>query len=215
MMQHSVGDIGTGLPRRVAVVGTSGSGKTTMARRLAGVLGIPHVELDALHWEPGWTEASEEVFRERVERALSGDAWVTDGNYGKVRDLIWPRAQMVVWLDYSLPVIMRRLGYRTMWRVVTREELWNGNRERIREALFSRESIILWALQTYRKHRRDYPALLARPEHSHLRLARLRSPRAANCWLERMSMLALQNRLAETTDTPSSPELVPSRQSRG
>jgi len=46
--------------QRINVVGTSGSGKTTVARRAAEALGVPFVELDALHWEPGWQEAPDE-----------------------------------------------------------------------------------------------------------------------------------------------------------
>lgn len=180
-------DVDKGNIQRIAVVGTSASGKTTMAWRLAAILGIPHVELDALHWEANWTEATNEALRERVERALQGDAWVIDGNYSKVRDLIWPRAEMLVWLDYPLPVVLGRLLKRTLRRIVLREELWSGNRESIRGFFFSRDSLFLWVLQTYRKHRRTYPALLKQPEYSHLRLVHLRSPHAANAWLSHLS----------------------------
>ena len=112
--------------RRVVVIGTTGSGKTTLARRLAGRLGVPHVELDALHWDPDWTEAPPAVFRERTARALAGDGWMADGNYGKVRDLVWPRADTVVWLDFPLFVTLWRLVRRTFRRALTREELWGG-----------------------------------------------------------------------------------------
>jgi adenylate kinase family enzyme len=170
--------------QRIAVVGTSGSGKTTLAGQLAQRLGFPHVELDAIHWGPNWTPAPREEFKARVAEALNGDTWVTDGNYGVVRDVIWPQADTLVWLDFSLVVVMRRVIWRTLRRAFTREELWNENRERVREAVFSRESIILWALTTYRRRRREYPLLFAKPEHAHLRIIRLRSPRAAQEWLE-------------------------------
>jgi adenylate kinase family enzyme len=169
-------------PRRVVVVGTSGSGKTTLAREVAGRLALPHVELDALHWGPGWTEPPVEEFRLRVEAALQGESWVADGNYGKVRDLVWGRAEMLVWLDYGLPLVMARLVRRTLRRVLVREELWNGNRERLREQ-FTRDSLWLWALQSHRRHRREYPARFQRPEYCHLAVVRLRSPRAAARWL--------------------------------
>src|SRR4051812_23251994 len=104
--------------RRINVVGTSGSGKTTMARDLAGILGVPHVELDALHWGPNWTEEPDEVFRERVDTLLVGDGWTTDGNYRTVRDIVWGRADTVVWLDYSLPLILWRLSRRTFGRAL-------------------------------------------------------------------------------------------------
>ena len=170
------------LGNRVAVVGTTGSGKTTLAGALATSLDRPHVELDALHWEPDWQEASVEVFRERVAEALNGSHWIVDGNYGQVRDIVWARADTIVWLDYPLRVILARLVRRTIRRVITREELWNGNRERWRDQL-SRDSIVLYALRTYRARRREYAELIGHPEHGHLRTVRLRSPRAADAWL--------------------------------
>lgn len=153
---------------RIVVVGVTGSGKTTTAARLSCLLGIPHVELDALHWLPNWKAADREVFRQRVSEALSGASWVVDGNYGKTRDIIWGRADTLVWLDYSLPVVLAQLFWRTMQRIITREELWGSNRETIRGTFFSRDSLFLWALQTYPQHRRTYPELLASPEYTHL-----------------------------------------------
>lgn len=169
--------------RRIVVVGTTGSGKTTMARRLAAGLGYPHVELDALHWEANWTPAPVAVFRARVRKAIRAPCWVVDGNYGKVRDVLWPAADTIVWLDYPLPVILVRLLCRTLRRSLLREELWAANREDLWRALFSRDSILLWALKTYRRRRREYPDLFARPEHRHLTVIRLRSPGAAEVWL--------------------------------
>jgi len=167
--------------QRIAVVGTTGSGKTTLAHRLAHRLDIPHVELDALHWGPDWIPVPTAIFRERIARALSGRQWVVDGNYGKVRDIVWGRADTVVWLDYALPVVVGRLLWRTLRRVVTREELWSGNREGVRGTL-SHDSILLWALRTYWRRRREYPALFASPEHAHLTDMRLPSPRATGDW---------------------------------
>lgn len=174
---------------RVAVVGTSGSGKTTLARRLAQRLQIVHVEIDALHWGPNWTPVLREELRARVSQALSGDAWTIDGNYSAVRDIVWSRANTIVWLDYSLPVVMSRVTRRTIRRFVLREELWNGNRERFREAFFSRDSIIWWALSTYGRRKREYPRLFDQPEHRHLDVVRLHSPRATHEWLEGLPAL--------------------------
>lgn len=171
------------MPQRIVVVGTSGSGKTTLALELAHRLALPHVELDALHWGPDWTEPPVELFRERIEAALRGGRWVADGNYGKVRDLVWGRAQMLVWLDYPLPLVMGRLVRRTLRRVFTREELWSGNRERLRDHLFTRDSLWLWALQSHPRHRREYPTRFLQPEFCHLQVVRLRSPRAASAWV--------------------------------
>jgi adenylate kinase family enzyme len=169
--------------RRIVVVGTSGSGKTTLARQLGAMLGIPAVELDALHWEPNWTPAALPVLRERADAALSGDGWAVDGNYSTLRDLTWERADTVVWLDYSLWVVMTRVVRRTFTRIFACVELWNGNRESLKGALFSKESILLWALQTHQKNRRMYSELTNQPEYAHLRIVRHRSPRATRKWL--------------------------------
>lgn len=170
-------------PRRIAVVGTSGSGKTTLAQRLAQQLEIPHVELDALYWDPNWTPAPPDLFRQRAAEALSDQAWTADGNYSTVRDIVWKRADTVVWLDYSLPVVMGRVTWRTLRRSIRREELWNENRERLQEALLSRDSIVWWALHTYHRRKEEYPNLFSLPEYAHLNVVRLRSPRAAREWL--------------------------------
>ena len=138
--------------RRVEVVGPSCSGKTTTARRLAAVLGVPYIELDALHHEAGWTEASAEVLQERVHAALDAapDGWVVDGTYfGKLGSLVLDRADTIVWLDIPFRTAIRRVLWRTASRALTREELWNGNRESLRLAV-SRESIVLWVLRTHR-----------------------------------------------------------------
>jgi adenylate kinase family enzyme len=170
--------------RRIAIVGVSGSGKTTLAQQLSEQFGLPHVELDALHWDPGWTPAPAEVFRQRAAEALQGETWVVDGNHPEVRNLIWSRADTVVWLDYGLVLVMWRLIVRTFRRTATREVLWNGNRERdLRAHFFSRKSIFLWALQTYGQRRREYPAMFKMPEYAHVQTVRLRSPRATTSWL--------------------------------
>jgi len=178
---------GVDRPRRIVVVGTSGSGKTTMARRLAEGLGLPHVELDALHWGPGWTLPPVEDFRRRTAEALAGEAWSTDGNYSRVRDIVWSRADTVVWLDYALPVVLWRVISRTVLRIVRREELWSGNRESFRGTFLSRDSIILWSIQSYRRRRKEYPILFGRPEYGHLRVVHLRSVRQARRWLEEVT----------------------------
>jgi adenylate kinase family enzyme len=168
---------------RVTVIGTSGSGKTTMARALAQRLAVPHIELDELHWGPNWTEEPDEVFRERVDRKLVGEGWTADGNYAAVRDIVWGRADTVVWLDYSLPLILWRLTRRTFSRAVLNEEIWHGNKESLHTHFFTKDSLYLWVLQTYRKRRREYPVLLAQPEYAQLKKIRLGSVVEAQRWL--------------------------------
>ncbi len=170
--------------KRIAVVGVTGSGKTTLASSLAGVLGLTHVELDALRFGPGWSEPPDEVFRRRVVAALSAPGWVVDGNYSRVRDITWKLADTVVWLDYPFLTSFWRLLRRSYRRVVLQEELWNNNRETLTTLLFEKDALIPWFFKTYQRRRREYPQLLALPEYAHLTLIRLRTPRQASAWLD-------------------------------
>ncbi|MBE9206311.1 adenylate kinase [Nostoc sp. LEGE 06077] len=169
--------------QRISVVGTTGSGKTTLARQISQRLTISHIELDYLHWEPNWVEVANDVMRDRVSQSLSGDRWVVDGNYSIVRDIVWPRADTVVWLDYSWPVVMRRILWRTLLRVVTQQEVCNGNYETWQKSFWNRDSILLWAIQTYGKNRQKYQTLFHESNYAHLNFIRLHSPVAAKDWL--------------------------------
>jgi adenylate kinase family enzyme len=169
--------------QRISIVGTTGSGKTTLARQVAQHCQIPHIELDALHWEPNWTPVSDPVFRDRVTEALKGDRWVVDGNYSRVRDIVWSQADTVVFLDYSFSLVMKQLLSRTVRRSLKQEELWNGNHENIRKSFFSQDSIVLWMLKTYQRNRKKYPGLFQQPEYAHLSVVHLQSPPMAEKWL--------------------------------
>jgi len=168
---------------RVVILGTTGSGKTTFSRKLAVRLDAPPVELDALHWGPDWTPRELSEFRERVRRATEGTRWIVDGNYSAVRDIVWSRADTLVWLDYPLSRILWRLLRRTMHRVLSREELWNGNRERLATAFFHRESLFFWAVKTHRRRRREYPAAFRQPAFAYTTVIRFGSPGSAERWL--------------------------------
>ena len=115
--------------KRIVVVGVTSSGKSTLAKQLAEKLDLGFVELDALHWEPNWQQADPFVFRERVEKATRPNGWVVAGNYSIVRDIVWSRAEAIIWLDYPLHIVFWRLLMRTIRRGWTQEELWNGNHE--------------------------------------------------------------------------------------
>lgn len=168
---------------RISVIGTSGSRKSTLARRLAAALSVPCVELDAIHWRAGgWTPLPQAQFREAVAEAIHRERWAVEGGYSAVRPLVWERADTVIWLDYPLPVTFGRLLRRTARRVASKETLWGGNRESLALAL-SRDSILLWCLQTHGPNRRKYAEQLARPENQHLCVRRFRLPRQADRWL--------------------------------
>ena len=169
--------------RRVAVVGTSGSGKTTFAHGLAARLGVPLIQLDALNWGPNWTPAHVETFRDRVRAATAAAAWVCEGNYSAVRPIVLDRADTVVWLDLPLRTCLWRVIQRKARRSRTREDLWSsGNRESWRKQV-GRDSLVWWVLTTHGRRRRDYEARFADPSMAHVRVHRFRSSAAAEAWL--------------------------------
>jgi len=177
---------------RIVVVGTSGAGKTTLARRIAALLELPHIELDAINWQPGWrdlTRHDPEEFVRRVNEAIQAEAWVLDGNYGPVRDIVWPRATHLVWLDYERPVIMARVISRTLFRAVRRTELWAGNRERWRQLLRPSHPI-RWAWSTWERRRGETAERLAQRECAHLVVLRLCRPREVSRALELLAEAA-------------------------
>ncbi len=177
---------------RIVVVGTSGAGKTTLARRIAALLELPHIELDAINWQSGWhdlTRHDPEEFVRRVNEAIEAEAWVVDGNYGPVRDRIWPRATHLVWLDYERPVIMARVISRTLFRAVLRTELWAGNRERWRQMLRPSHPI-RWAWNTWERRRRETAERLAHRECAHLVVLQLRRPTEVRRALELLAETA-------------------------
>jgi adenylate kinase family enzyme len=177
--------LGCAIVQRVSVVGTSGSGKSTMARQLADALGVPYLELDSVFHQPGWEPLPEDEFRRVAEAAAAGDRWVIDGNYSAVRLLVWARADTVVWLDLPKWIVMWQVVGRTLHRAVTRQELWNGNRESLRNFLTwaPEESIISWAWHNHAKYRQRYSAAEADPTNAHLTFVRLTSRRAITRFL--------------------------------
>jgi adenylate kinase family enzyme len=178
---------------RVVVVGTSGAGKTVMATSLAAQFKLPRIELDRLHWEPNWEALSKtnpNEFVRRVSAAISAsEAWVSDGNYGLVRDMIWQRATHLVWLDYGRGVVMYRVIKRSVARAIDQQGLWAGNREDWRNWLRPSHPI-RWAWSTWRERRLRFEELLKRAEYRHLVVLRLRSPCDAATVIDQLKMRA-------------------------
>lgn len=169
---------------RVVVIGISGSGKSSLACELAALAGAPHVELDALFWEPEWKPAAQAEFRQRAEAAVDGDRWVVDGNYSVVRDIVWPRAQVVVWLNLPLATVLWRVLVRTLRRALCGTVLWSGNRESLHRSFLSRESILVWVLTAYHRRRREFAKLRASGAFPHLHWVELRRPAEIREFLE-------------------------------
>ena len=175
-----------GLPQRVWVCGLSGSGKTTVAVRLAQILDVPHVELDALHWRhhPDWGMPSDEEFLPEVRQATAGDAWVVEGNYSRSRDIFWPRVELMVWLDLPLRTACWRVFLRTLRRIRSRDQLlWGVQRETVRNALLTWDGLVLWNFRVHRRRHRTYRGLMQEARVRGSEVVRLRSQRDVDFWL--------------------------------
>jgi hypothetical protein len=170
--------------RRVWVIGISGSGKTTLAAALARRLGVPHIELDAMHHGPDWAEPELDQFRADVGAVIARECWVVDGGYQrKLGTMVPEAADTLIWLDLPLHTSMLRTARRSLGRVLRRTELWNGNRETLRGLFWGRESLLGWSLTQHRVYERSLPELFASPECSGKRILRLRSAKAVRAWL--------------------------------
>lgn len=171
--------------RRVNVIGSSGSGKTSVGKALAERLGVPFIEIDELNWGryPNWRMPPTDELRASVELATRRDEWVVDGSYGSVRDIVWSRADTVVWLDIPFALRFARMLRRTIGRSLKREVLWGMQRETLRASVLSRDSLVLFMLRTERRRGRLYREWLARPEYAHLTLIRLRTQDEIDRWL--------------------------------
>ncbi len=173
---------------RILIIGRTGSGKTTLARELSATLGVPHVELDSLYFGPNFSTVPLSVLRERTTTAISREQWVTDGNKSAVRDLVWPRADTIIWLDYPLVVSLWRLGKRALWRtsVLKEQTKKTGKKSNLPQQFIAGAKGVLMALRSHRDQRREFPILFAKPENKHLAIVRLNSPEATQRWLERI-----------------------------
>jgi adenylate kinase family enzyme len=171
--------------RRINVKGSSGAGKTTYGRAVAARLGLPYVEVDELNHGPNWSEATAEELQAKLRdfMAASPAGWVIDGNYErKLGDLVLGAADTAVWIDLPLHTTLARLWRRTRARIRGDETLWNDNKESWRSALWGRESLFMWAVRSFVRHRREWPRALA--SYPNLQVVRLRSEADVRRWLE-------------------------------
>ncbi len=172
--------------KRIVVVGTSCSGKTTFSAKLAQCLGIRHVELDSLYWMKDWQERPIDDFRRFVQQEAERDTWVIEGNYRKVRDILWNRADTLVWLNYPFHLIFYRAISRTLRRIIYKEEVCGGNTETFFASFLSSDSIIAWVLKTHWKRRREYSILMTSSEYPNMKKIEIGSPGEAKRMLDRL-----------------------------
>ena len=169
--------------KKIIIIGSSSTGKSTLALAISKKLKIPHQELDAFYWEENWTRANTEQFRQRVEQFTNQTHWVLDGNFQIARDLIWPQATHIIWLDYNLPIILYRFFIRSIRRSLFKEKLWNNNRETIWGSMICKDSLFLWILKTYKRNKKNFSQLLEEKSYPQARFIRLKSPQDTKVFL--------------------------------
>lgn len=173
---------------RLVVIGTSGSGKTTFAARLAAAAGLTHVELDVVNWRPGWyslCHREPEVFTRLVTEATGGDRWVVSGGYSEVRRMLWSKATHLVWLDLPRWVVMRQVIWRSFGRAFWPRDVFPGCREDVWR-MFTKDHPIRWAWDTHDARRPRYEAMLQEPAFAHLKVSRCLSRPEADAALGRL-----------------------------
>jgi adenylate kinase family enzyme len=161
--------------KRVVIVGTSCSGKTTLASQFGDILHSKPVHLDFLYWLPNWQNRPDDEFRELISEITTQGNWIIDGNYSRVQDLIWPRATHLIWLNYSFLTVVGRAFRRTINRLLNQEELFAGNKTSFKHAFLSRASIIWWVITTYHRRKRRYRDALDGGYFPNLKIIELKS----------------------------------------
>ena len=171
--------------KKIYIIGTTGSGKSTAAKKISKKFGIPHIELDSIYQGKNWESLEASLFQQQVtERLLNLQTWITDGNYSQVREIILNQADTVIWLDYPLLTVLFRVIRRTFKRLIDKEELWNGNRESWRRTFFHRENVILWALKTHKRRQKENIKLYSNTINSHLKIYRFIKPSELEDWIQ-------------------------------
>lgn len=171
--------------QRILIVGPVGAGKTVLAEAVERRIGITRTELDRVRFDRNWQQLPESEFRARVSEIATAPQWIIDGNYASVRDVLWGTADTVVWLDYSLSLVLRRLFFRTLKRIIKREDLGEGRRETVRR-LVSKGSILIWAIKSYWPLRTEYERA-CELYRSRTIIVQLRSPAETDRWLAMIS----------------------------
>ncbi|BCN26019.1 adenylate kinase [Vibrio alfacsensis] len=171
--------------RRINVVGSSGSGKSTFSQKLADTLDVTYIEMDELFWLPNWEQRDDESFFEQLKNETQRDSWVLDGNYTRTQAYKWERVDTIIWLDYSRSLTMYRSITRSIKRAWTKQELWSGtgNRESFRKAFLNKDSVILWSIQNYKSRRERYLRLKVQLKDSPIKFIHITSPKMADEFL--------------------------------
>jgi len=167
--------------RKIALFGPTATGKTTLARRLSAESGYLHTDLDDLLFTPDGPLSLEE-FRRQAAEVTSGDEWIVEGNFSKLADVVWHRAEVLVWLDFPLPLIVYRIVRRSLRQLTGREDSAQARRLTWSKAFFDRRSLLRTAIRKYRNNRPRYALQVSETAALGVDVIRLRRPREVERW---------------------------------
>lgn len=168
---------------KIVIVGSTGSGKSTFAKRLSEIKKIKHYEIDSLFWRPDWVKTPNDEFRRLMDEVTANQSWIVDGNYKVIQDLTIGRADTVIWLDYSFTRTLKQLTNRTVRRLIDKTPLWHNNRESLR-LTFSKDSIILYMVTQFKRKRRWCESLMASEELKHIEWHQIKNRKQENDFWE-------------------------------
>jgi adenylate kinase family enzyme len=171
--------------QKVNIIGTSGSGKSYFARTLASVLQIEYIEMDHLYWLDDWIGKSDEVFFDTLDKTLSQNSWILDGNYARTESIKWKEVETVIWLHYPFHFVFWRIFKRSIYRIISRKSMWNtNNKESLKLSFFDKESIIWWMITTYYPNRKRNYAAMNNSKHSHIQFLELKSQKETDSFIK-------------------------------
>jgi adenylate kinase family enzyme len=175
--------------KKIIIIGSTCSGKSTLAGKLSKKLAIPHIQLDSLFWKTNWEASSDEDFFKKIKVVVSKDQWIVDGNYGRAQHLSWALADTVIWIDLPFWMTFFQSLKRSLTRALSRNEIWpgTGNRESLWR-MFSRDSIIVWLFKTYDLNKLRFQKQIEDPRYNQIKFYRLRSRKEMNQFLEDLSV---------------------------
>ena len=169
---------GISVGHRVVVTGMAGAGKSTFSRALSAETGLPVIHLDVHFWKPGWTEPSEDEWREKQRELITSDEWILDGNYHATLDLRLERADTAVFLDTPWWVCAWRALVRGVRKRPVGFQLPNGCDESALRRLREEWSLVWRILRDHRSERELELGILSRHAND-VALYVLRSKRGA------------------------------------
>ncbi|MFZ3231710.1 MAG: adenylate kinase [Pseudobdellovibrio sp.] len=173
--------------KKINIVGTTGTGKSTLSKRLAILLKSKHIEIDQIFWGPNWKKPTNRDFYDNLKLSLEAThAWVLDGNYTKTTALKWAHAETVVWINLTFQQTLWQLCLRTLGRLISQKELWpnTGNKESIYGHLFTKDSIFYWFIKTFKGNQLKFKFEMDSSKWSHIQFIELTSNKEINLFVK-------------------------------